>query len=95
MKVRKITFRFHALRKMFERKITEREVLDVLENGKNIEEYPTDRPYPSRLILGFVESRPIHVVAADILDSQEIIIVTVYRPDLNSWESEFEKRRRK
>jgi hypothetical protein len=35
---------------MFERKIIELEILEVLENGKVIENYPTDRPYPNRLI---------------------------------------------
>lgn len=39
-----IKFRFHALSRMFERKISETDVLEVLTTGKVIEDYPTDQP---------------------------------------------------
>ena len=46
-----------------------------------IKEYPDDTPYPSRLILGYDNNRPIHVVSAyDQNDDMEYII-TVYEPD--------------
>jgi hypothetical protein len=58
-----------------------------------IEDYPTDTPYPSRLILGWVGARPLHVVAADNAAAQETIIVTVYEPDPLLWHPGFRQRR--
>lgn len=53
--------------------------------------YPNDKPYPSRLLLGWVEHGPIHVVTATA--EHEIILVTVYEPDPNLWDSGFQRRR--
>lgn len=33
-------------------------------DGDVIEAYPGDAPYPSSLILGFAETRPVHAVVA-------------------------------
>ncbi len=38
-------------------------------------DHPEDKPYPSRLALGFVGSRPLHVVAADNTAGNESITV--------------------
>ena len=78
---------------MFERKISETDVLQVLSTGKIIEDYPTDQPYPSCLKLGFVKKRPIHVVTATATDDDTTVIITVYEPDLERWEPGFEKRK--
>ena len=61
----KIIYRFHAVQRMFERKITVEEVRYALEAGEVIEEYSDDTPYPSCLILGCHRGRAIHVVAAN------------------------------
>jgi hypothetical protein len=68
----------------------EADVARVIAKGKEIESYPTDHPYPSRLLLGWVEGRPIHVVAAQA--EHAIIVITVYEPDPAQWESGFERR---
>jgi len=88
-----IKFRFHALIRMFERKISETDVLEVLATGKIIEDYSTDQPYPSCLRLGFVKGRPLHIVTAEATDEATTVIITVYEPDLDRWESGFEKRK--
>ena len=89
-----LVFRVHALQAMFRRGISAEEVSEALSNGRIIEEYPEDRPYPSRLVLGWSGSRAIHVVAADNHSEQETIIITVYEPDPSRWEPGFEKRRK-
>ena len=61
----KIIFRTHAIKRMFQCCFDEKDVRSVLETGEIIEVYPDDTPYPSRLILGWLERRPLHVVAAD------------------------------
>jgi hypothetical protein len=87
----RLMYRVHALQRMVERGIREEDVARVISEGKQIESYPQDQPYPSRLMLGFVERRPIHVVAAQA--EHEIIIVTVYQPDPSQWEPGFERRK--
>jgi Domain of unknown function (DUF4258) len=48
----KITYRVHAVRRMFERRITDADVANALAAGEEIAAYPDDQPYPSRLLLG-------------------------------------------
>jgi hypothetical protein len=43
----------------------DQDVRHVLQSGDTIAEYHDGRPIPSRLVLGWVRHRPIHVVAAD------------------------------
>ncbi|MEW5828635.1 MAG: DUF4258 domain-containing protein, partial [Chloroflexota bacterium] len=70
----RVIFRIHAIQRMFERKITESDVRHVIETGEIIEDYPSDLPYPSRLILGWQGNRPIHIVIARNEEAQEIIV---------------------
>jgi Domain of unknown function (DUF4258) len=86
-----LVYRVHALQRMVERDIREEDVAHVVLTGRTIEDYPDDKPYPSRLILGWIGSRPIHVVAAT--SEHEIIIITVYEPDAAQWQPGFEKRK--
>lgn len=88
----KLIFRKHALQRMFQRSIAVEDVRSVLADGKTIIDYPHDQPYPSRLMLGWHGTRPIHVVAANTEDG-ETIIVTVYEPDPTLWELGFERKK--
>lgn len=88
-----VTFRVHALQRMFERRITENDVLLALKKGKIIASYSDDQPYPSRLVLGWQGTRPIHAVVADNEKENQLIVITVYEPDLKQWNEEFETRR--
>jgi uncharacterized protein DUF4258 len=78
---------------MFLRGITEIDVQDVLERGEIIEERLSDLPYPSRLMLGFAQGKPIHVVASDDPQEQATIVITVYYPDPKRWDSTFRHRK--
>ena len=60
---RQLLFRVHAVQRMFERGLTANDVSAALAAGETIADYPTDSPYPSRLVLGWVGGRPLHVVA--------------------------------
>ena len=90
---RTVVFRLHAVRRMLERGFTEQEVDLVLEHGEVLEAYPSDEPYPSRLLLGWSGSRPLHVVAAEHLESQTTFIITVYEPHTDEWEADFKRRK--
>lgn len=56
--------------------------------------YLDDFPYPRRLILGWWNSRPIHVVVADNTKEGIRIVITVYQPNLEQWEPGFRKRKK-
>jgi Domain of unknown function (DUF4258) len=86
-----LIFRAHALERMFERGVTVEEVRLVIDIGKTIEDYPEDWPYPSKLTIGSVAGRPLHVVAAEAEDST--IVITVHEPNPALWEADFEKRK--
>jgi hypothetical protein len=89
----RLIVRVHALQRMFQRGIGTAEVQQALARGKTIERYPDDQPYPSRLVLGWVGARPLHVIVAEPPGQQERIVITVYEPDPGRWEPGFERRR--
>ena len=89
-----LVFRVHAVQRMVERGISAADVRQVLATGETIEDYPQDTPFPSRLVLGWRQSRPIHVVFADNRQEREIIVVPVYEPDPTLWDADFRRRQR-
>jgi hypothetical protein len=91
--IEKLTLRGHAIRRMFERRVSTEDVRAVLTHGERIEDYPEDKPFPSYLILSWVKNRPLHVVAADNIEDRETFVITVYEPDLTEWEPGFKKRK--
>ncbi len=90
---KRIVFRVHALERMFERGIGVSEVVEILDTGETIALYEDDRPYASRLVLGWSGGRPLHIVAADAATDQITVVITVYQPDSNLWTSDFRSRR--
>jgi hypothetical protein len=86
------TYRQHAIKRMFERGMTEIDVDSALSNGRVIENYPNDYPLPSCLWLGYSDHRPIHIVFADHHQRGERIIITVYEPNPSQWSTDFSKR---
>ena len=90
----RLVFRVHAVQRMYERRISERDVREILTAGETIEQYPDDTPYPSRLVLGWCLGQPIHLVVADNTEAHEIVVITVYEPDPTLWEPGFRQRRR-
>jgi hypothetical protein len=91
----KFLYSRHARRRLFERSIPVLAVeRTVMQPSAVVEEYPDDQPYPSRLLLGWSEGEPLHVVAARA-DPETSVIVTVYRPNPAMWEAGFSRRRSK
>lgn len=83
----------HAAQRMLEHDLLHADVERVLETGEVIESYPDDRPYPSRLVLGWLGPRPFHVVAADVPGGSVTVVITGYEPDPMRWDSTFRYRR--
>lgn len=78
---------------MAERGFSPDVIKQTIENGIVIKEYPDDKPYPSRLILGFDGTRPVHVVSAYNPDDDTEYVITVYEPDSERWEDNFRVRK--
>lgn len=78
---------------MASRGISVADALAVLQADDAIEDYPDDTPFPSRLLLGTVNGRPLHVVAAYDALGDVTYIVTTYEPDAAEWTADFRRRR--
>ena len=87
-------YREHAIQRMFERDIFEKDVEDTIYNGEIIEEYFDDKPYPSFLALKFCVKH-LHVVFAKNYENNEIIVITAYYPDKEKWNNDYKTRRKK
>ena len=71
------------------------EIFYSVSNGEIIEQYPSDKPYPSCLIYGQTFSGdPVHSVWAYNEKTKWSVLITVYRPDPEQWIN-FRKRRDK
>jgi len=90
---RELSFTKHSLQRMFSRSIPPEQVRQIVNNGEKIIEYPDDTPYPSTLLLGYVGSRPIHVLVGRDSSMAICYIITVYEPDPMIWEDNFKNRR--
>jgi hypothetical protein len=89
----RLVFRIHALRQMFQRRISDSDIRELLSGGIIIEEYPDDTPYPSCLVSGTVDGRPLHTVMAYNNVDREAIVITAYEPDPAVWSDHFTTRR--
>lgn len=78
---------------MFERNISVNGLLRAIESEETIEDYSSEMPDPSRLILGFQGKRPFHVVCTENLQANLITIITVYIPKPARWSKDFRRRR--
>ncbi len=77
---------------MFERNIHAGDIVDAIQTGKLIKQYLDDEPYPSFLLLKFVNKRPIHVVVAENNEDKICIIITCYEPDESLWDKDFKNK---
>ena len=93
MNYNQIIFSGHAIRQMFHRALGKDDVTKVIKNGQVIVDYPDDKPYPSCLMLGFVNDTPVHVVFAFDEENKIGIVITAYTPDRQLWTEDFKSRR--
>jgi len=85
-------WRKHTLVRLAERNVSQDIIIEVIMKGDIIENYPHNTPFPSCLILGWVEGKPYHVVSLD--EASEIgYIITAYEPSLDKFEPDFRTRR--
>ena len=85
-------YRLHAIERMFQRDISEKQVVEVIENGEIVESYMDDTPYPSFLTLGSVDGITLHVVYSKDTEDN-IIVITAYKPNLTKWQEDLKTRK--
>ncbi len=93
MNCKSLRFSRHALERMFQRVINPDTVASIIEEGEVIAGYPDDQPFPSVLLLGFLNNQPVHVVVARDEDTSDCLVITVYRPDPAFWDKTYKTRR--
>lgn len=88
----KIAVTEHARLRLHERNICMDDIINGINTGEIIKQYPDDKPLPSCLILGFsVKSQYIHIVVS--CDAEFIYLITAYFPNSDVWEKDFKTRK--
>lgn len=95
MNCREITFTRHAFERMFSRSISPEQIRTIVSRGEAIIEYKDDTPFPSTLLLGYSNARPIHVLVGRDSSASVCYIITVYEPDPLIWEDDYKRRRQR
>lgn len=90
-KENKIEWSLHSLKRIRERNIKASDVINCIASGVIIEQYPNDRPLPSCLIYGKLQTRHLHTVVAS--DGNRIYIITAYVPSSEEWEADYKTRK--
>ena len=83
----------HGILRMLQRTISRWEIDVVLATGIIIDEYPYDKPYPSVLLLGFPNGRPLHLLVAHDAATNDCLVITLYQPDPDLWNDTFTKKK--
>ena len=81
----------HCALRLEQRSITEDDIESALNNGEIIEQYSDDYPWPSCLILGYSNSRPLHICMGS--NGEAAKLITAYWPDPEKWSVDFKQRK--
>ena len=91
---RKVDWTKHCLNRLNQRDIFISDVKTAINNGRIIEYYYDDYPYPSCLVVGRnINNNVIHIVCG--VSDDLVHMITAYYPDTNKWEDDMKKRRKK
>lgn len=86
----------HAQIERFADKLALDSIETVLLTGDIVEDYPEDARGRSCLMLGQPQGIPVHMVVGCLEDDgEDLVVITVYRPDPQEWEADWRTRRRR
>jgi len=74
--------------------IPRRAILGSLACYEIIEEYPTDKYFPSYLVYSMHEGRVFHILIAVDMEGDNVRVITAYSPESSEWEADLKTRRR-
>lgn len=81
----------HCALRLEQREITEDDIRSALNNGDIIERYLEDYPWPSCLISGYSNGRPLHICIGT--NGEAAKLITAYWPDPDKWSADFKQRK--
>ena len=88
----KIQWTNHALVRIFQRKISQKDIKKAIADGEIIEQYKDDYPHPSCIVLGPKSgANSLHVVCG--VGDGKLWIITAYKPDREIWDESLKQRR--
>ena len=90
---RRVYWTYHVNMRLAGRHIPRRDILDSVDTYELIEAYPDDKYLPSYLILATTASGAVHVLFGADVESENVRIVTAYRPGLEEWKADLKTRR--
>lgn len=91
---RKIVWTYHVQMRLKGRTIAREAILRAVETYEILESYPDDKYLPSYLVFCRSQDGVAHLhVAADV-SSDNVRMVTVYRPSSQEWDKDLKTRRR-
>ena len=82
----------HCDTRMRERSIVNQDIYNCIDSGQIIEQYESDKPFPSCLICGYSNERPLHIVVSD--DGENMFLITAYEPNPNMWANNYKERKK-
>lgn len=89
----KVYWSKHCLNRLNQRNILIKDIKNAINNGKIIEYYYEDYPYPSCLIIGYsINNKILHIVCG--ISDEFIYMITAYYPYINKWEDDMKTRRK-
>lgn len=89
---REVNWTKHCLNRINQRNILLSDIKFAINNGRIIEYYYEDYPYPSCLILGKDKNNKIiHIVCG--ISKEIVYMITAYYPDTDKWENNMKRRK--
>src|SRR3990167_6927021 len=79
----------HTLARLILRNIPQSAIRQTIISGEVIEDYPQDTPFPSCLVLAWVDGTPYHVVVSLDETSDTVYVITAYEPSPDRFEADF------
>lgn len=94
-----VEYKAHCQKRMLERGITRGDILECIQKGEIIEEYPlndenkSEKSFPACLVLGIEinANKMLHVVVG--YNTRKMIIISAYRPDDEHFEKDGKTRK--
>ena len=91
---RKVYWTRHCINKLNQRNILIEDIKTATYNGRIIEYYYEDYPYPSCLIMGYnINNIILHIVCG--INDGIVYMITAYYPNINKWEKDMKTRRKR
>ena len=90
---RRVYWTYHVNMRRAGRHIPRRDIYDSVDTYELIEAYPDDKYLPSYLVLATKDNDAFHMLFGADVESDNVRIITAYRPGLEEWEADLRTRR--